>query len=68
MKRNDERRQNRRLIVVYVHADKFKTVKTMAEGSQFYVVQPLDTGKRILRPGDRVIVRARDLYDGKVVG
>jgi len=45
----------------------FKTVKTMAEGSQFYVVQPLDEGRRVLRPGDQVIVRARDLYDGKVV-
>lgn len=45
----------------------FKTVKTMAEGSQFYVVQPLDEGRRILRPGDQVIVRARNLYDGKVV-
>jgi len=45
----------------------FKTVRTMAEGTQFYVVQPLDTGTRILRPGDQVIVRARDLYDGKVV-
>lgn len=45
----------------------FKTVRTMAEGTQFYVVQPLDTGKRVLRPGDQVIVRARDLYDGKVV-
>ena len=45
----------------------FKTVKTMAEGSQFYVVQPLDEGKRILRPGDQVIVHARNLYDGKVV-
>lgn len=45
----------------------FKTVRTMAEGSQFYVVQPLDEGRRILRPGDQVIVRARNLYDGKVV-
>ena len=45
----------------------FKTVKTMAEGSQFYVVQPMNEDKRILRPGDRVIVHARDLYDGKVV-
>ena len=45
----------------------FKTVKTMAEGSQFYVVQPLDEGRRILRPCDQVIVRARNLYDGKVV-
>lgn len=45
----------------------FKTVQTMAEGTQFYVVKPLDTGKRILRAGDQVIVRARDLHDGKVV-
>lgn len=45
----------------------FKTVKTMAEGSQFYVVQPLDEGKRVLRPGDQVIVHARNLYNGKVV-
>ncbi len=45
----------------------FKTVQTMAEGTQFYVVKPLDTGKRVLRAGDQVIVRARDLYDGKVV-
>lgn len=45
----------------------FKKVQTMAEGTQFYVIKPLDTGKRILRAGDQVIVRARDLYDGKVV-
>lgn len=45
----------------------FKTVETMAEGTQFYVVKPLDTGKRILRAGDQVIVRARDLHDGKVI-
>lgn len=45
----------------------FKTVETMAEGTQFYVVRPLDTGKRILRAGDQVIVRARDLHEGKVI-
>lgn len=45
----------------------FKEVQTMAEGTQFYVVKPLDTGKRILRAGDQVIVRARDLHDGKVL-
>ena len=45
----------------------FKTVKTMAEGTQFYVVQPTNEGKRVLRPGDQVIVRARNLYNGKVV-
>lgn len=45
----------------------FKSVQTLAEGTQFYVVRPLDTGKRVLRAGDQVIVRARDLRDGKVV-
>ena len=45
----------------------FKEVKTMAEGSQFYVVQPLDTGRRVLRAGEQVVVRASDLYDGKVL-
>jgi len=45
----------------------FKKVQTMAEGTQFYVIKPLDTGKRVLRAGDQVIVRAHDLYDGKVV-
>lgn len=45
----------------------FKQVQTMAEGTQFYVIKPLDTGKRVLRAGDQVIVRARDLHDGKVV-
>lgn len=45
----------------------FKKVQTMAEGTQFYVVNPLDTGKRVLRAGDQVIVRAHDLHDGKVV-
>ena len=45
----------------------FKQVQTMAEGTQFYVVKPLDTGKRVLRAGDQVIVRAHDLHDGKVV-
>ena len=45
----------------------FKPVQTMAEGSQFYVVRSLNEGKRALRPGNQVIVRARDLYDGKVM-
>ena len=45
----------------------FKPVQTMAEGTRFYVVKPVDTGKRTLRAGDQVIVRARGLHDGKVV-
>ncbi|MBE6973081.1 MAG: hypothetical protein E7440_04270 [Ruminococcaceae bacterium] len=45
----------------------FKKVQVLAEGTQFYVVKPLDEGKRVLRAGNQVIVRAHDLYDGKVV-
>ncbi|MBQ3135403.1 MAG: hypothetical protein IJB75_06300 [Oscillospiraceae bacterium] len=45
----------------------FKTVKVLAEGRQFYVVQPLDEGKTTLRAGDQVITRAQDVHDGKVL-
>lgn len=45
----------------------FKQVRTMAEGTQFYVVQPLGEGKNALRAGEQVIVRAHGLHDGKVV-
>ena len=46
----------------------FKKVEVLAEGRQFYVVRPLDEGKTILRAGDQVIIRAKDLHDGKVLG
>lgn len=46
----------------------FKKVKVLAEGRQFYVVQPLDEGKTILRAGDQVIIRGQDMHDGKVLG
>ncbi len=45
----------------------FKKVEVLAEGRQFYVVRPLDEGKTILRAGDQVIIRAKDLHDGKVL-
>ena len=45
----------------------FKKVEVLAEGRQFYVVRSLDEGKTILRPGDQVIIRAKDLHDGKVL-
>lgn len=45
----------------------FKKVEVLAEGRQFYVVRPLDEGKTVLRAGDQVIVRAKDLHDGKVL-
>lgn len=45
----------------------FKRAEVLAEGTQFYVVRPLDEGKRVLRAGDEIIVRGHDIYDGKVV-
>ena len=45
----------------------FKAVEVLAEGSQFYVVRPADSGKAALRAGDTVIAQAKGLYDGKVV-
>ena len=46
----------------------FKPVKVLYSGEGFALVQPAGAAKRILRSGDEVIVTARDLYDGKVVG
>lgn len=45
----------------------FKHVEILVEGSQFYVVRPTDTDRTVLRAGDEIITRARDLYDGKIV-
>lgn len=46
----------------------FKPVKVLYSGEGFALVQPAGAKKRVLRSGDEVIVTARDLYDGKVVG
>ena len=45
----------------------FKQVEILVEGSQFYVVRPTDADRTVLRAGDEIITRARDLYDGKIV-
>ena len=46
----------------------FKPVEIVREGSDYYLVKPTqDAGRRILRTGDEIIVRAPDLYEGKVV-
>ena len=45
----------------------FRRVQVLAEGSQFYVVKPLDEGRTTLRAGDQVILRAKDLSNGKVL-
>ncbi len=45
----------------------FKEVEILAEGSQFYVVRPLESEKTMLRAGDQVIVQSRGLTDGMVL-
>lgn len=46
----------------------FKPVEVLYSGEGFMLLRPTGQQKRILRSGDEVIVTARDLYDGKVVG
>lgn len=47
----------------------FKPVEVLYTGDGFVLVQGASTVKdRVLRSGDEVIVTARDLFDGKVVG
>ena len=45
----------------------FKPVHILAEGSDFYVVQPAQEGSHALRSGDEIIVQGTDLYDGKLL-
>ena len=45
----------------------FKKVKIHGEGSDYYVVTPDSEDSRALRAGDEIIVRATDLYDGKLL-
>lgn len=45
----------------------FKKVEILSEGTDYYVVKPTTSGSRALRSGDEVIVRAVELYDGKVM-
>lgn len=45
----------------------FKTVEIMGEGTDYYVVQPASSGTRALRAGDEIVVRATELYDGKLL-
>lgn len=45
----------------------FKPVSIIAEGGDYYVVTAAREGSTALRAGDEVIVRATDLYDGKLL-
>jgi HPt (histidine-containing phosphotransfer) domain-containing protein len=45
----------------------FKAVEILAEGGEYYVVTPASSGSKALRAGDEVIVKAVDLFDGKLL-
>ncbi len=46
----------------------FKPVEILEDSGEFYLVTPVASDKTALRAGDEIVVSARDLYDGKVVG
>ena len=45
----------------------FKEVDVMIEGSDYYVVSPVGTGRKILRAGDEIITQALGLQDGQLL-
>lgn len=45
----------------------FKRVEVVREGEGFYLVRGTDTNRKVLRPGDTIILSNRELYEGKVV-
>ncbi len=42
----------------------FREVSIVTEGSDYYVVGPVGTGRKILRAGDTVITHGTGLQDG----
>ena len=42
----------------------FKEVELIKEGSDYYVVRPVGTGRKILRAGDKIVTQATGLQDG----
>ena len=45
----------------------FKEVDVVIEGSDYYVVSPVGTGRKILRAGDEIITQATGLQDGQLL-
>lgn len=45
----------------------FKSVEIIREGEGFYLVQGTATNRKVLRPGDTIVLSNRELYEGKVV-
>ena len=45
----------------------FKRVEIVREGEGFYLLRGTDTNRKVLRPGDTIILSNQELYDGKVI-
>ena len=45
----------------------FKEVDVVMEGSDYYVVAPVGTGRKILRSGDEIIAQGTGLQDGQLL-
>lgn len=57
-------------LVVYALAGgrlESKGVEIVTEGSDYYVVRPTDTGRKVLRPGDKIITRGTGLFEGQLL-
>jgi hypothetical protein len=37
------------------------------EGGDYYVVLPADSGRKILRAGDEILIRGTGFYDGQLL-
>lgn len=44
-----------------------KTVEIIREGEGFYLVRGTATSRKVLRPGDTIVLSNQELYEGKVV-
>lgn len=45
----------------------FKSVEIVREGEGFYLLRGTDTNRKVLRPGDTIILSNQELYNGKVI-
>ena len=45
----------------------FREAEIVTEGSDFYVVRPAGSDKKLLRAGDSVIIHGTNLQDGMLV-
>ncbi len=45
----------------------FKPIEIIREGDGFYLVRGTATNRKVLRPGDTLVLSNQELYDGKVV-